>query len=182
MIFFKWVRYYADTVNKDTNMWSEHCAPNLLITFINMMLFKSEAADPKLDKTCQGAEVYMYPGQKYLQMVLVVVGVLMVPIMLFGVPCHARMGETERLGKSFQSRRTIFSRESPSSQLRANGGRAARQRPAGADDRGWRRQRGGGQGSRPAGAVVVRAQSAGTQVHSQTPHSNQCMYTHNMLT
>ena len=40
LIFFKWTAYYADTLHKDTNTRSEHCAPNLLITFINMMLFK----------------------------------------------------------------------------------------------------------------------------------------------
>ena len=37
MIFIKWILYGATY----TGQWSEHCAPNLLITFINMMLFKS---------------------------------------------------------------------------------------------------------------------------------------------
>ena len=37
MIFMKWIMYGA---NK-TGELSEHCAPNLLITFINMMLFKN---------------------------------------------------------------------------------------------------------------------------------------------
>ena len=34
---------------------SEHCAPNLLITFINMMLFKEADFDPKLVK-CHGGK------------------------------------------------------------------------------------------------------------------------------
>ena len=50
---------------------SEHCAPNLLITFINMMLFKEDTPDPNLVAICKGNETYMFPGQKQLQMVLV---------------------------------------------------------------------------------------------------------------
>eukprot|EP00091_Calanus_sinicus_P007383 TRINITY_DN18411_c0_g1_i1.p1 TRINITY_DN18411_c0_g1~~TRINITY_DN18411_c0_g1_i1.p1 ORF type:complete len:127 (+),score=13.90 TRINITY_DN18411_c0_g1_i1:111-491(+) len=42
MIFIKWVLYGANY----TGQWSEHCAPNLLITFINMMLFKNDPPDP----------------------------------------------------------------------------------------------------------------------------------------
>ena len=49
LIFIKWATYYADTAKKATNTRSEHCAPNLLITFINMMLFKNDTPDPKLD-------------------------------------------------------------------------------------------------------------------------------------
>ena len=37
MIFMKWVMYGANF----EGAFSEHCAPNLLITFINMMLFKA---------------------------------------------------------------------------------------------------------------------------------------------
>ncbi len=42
IIIFKWIYYYADTANAATNVRSEHCAPSLLITFINMMLFKGK--------------------------------------------------------------------------------------------------------------------------------------------
>ena len=93
MIFFKWVAYYADTPNKDHNTHSEHCAPNLLITFINMMLFKNEPSDPALEQICKGYEKFMYGGQYGIQMFLVVIGVLMVPIMLFGKPVYARYSE-----------------------------------------------------------------------------------------
>ena len=94
MIFFKWVAYYADTPNKDHNTHSEHCAPNLLITFINMMLFKNEPSDPALEQICKGYEKFMYGGQYGIQMFLVVIGVLMVPIMLFGKPVYARYSES----------------------------------------------------------------------------------------
>ncbi|TRY71734.1 hypothetical protein TCAL_03410, partial [Tigriopus californicus] len=93
MIMFKWVSYYADNATQDTNVWSEHCAPNLLITFINMMLFKAADPDPKLVAICQGKETYMYGGQYYIQVFLVISGVLMVPIMLFGKPIHTIMGK-----------------------------------------------------------------------------------------
>ena len=44
IIFFKWVAYSANVGLQGTegNTHSEHCAPNLLITFINMMLFKGK--------------------------------------------------------------------------------------------------------------------------------------------
>lgn len=86
LIFYKWVWYYPDTLHKDTNTRSEHCAPNLLIIFINMMLFKNPAPDAALAKICQGHESYMFPYQRQIQMFLVVFGILMIPIMLFGKP------------------------------------------------------------------------------------------------
>jgi V-type H+-transporting ATPase subunit a len=83
MIFIKWIMYGANVAEP----FSEHCAPNLLITFINMMLFKGDGdADPKLVELCEGYETYMFRGQGTLQKFLVITGVLMVPIMLFGKP------------------------------------------------------------------------------------------------
>lgn len=87
MIFIKWVLYGANY----TGEWSEHCAPNLLITFINMMLFKEADIDDKL-KDChvngRNYEIYMYAGQGGVQKFLLVTGALMVPIMLLGKPLH----------------------------------------------------------------------------------------------
>ena len=60
LIFLKWVLYYADTANKDTNVYSEHCAPNLLITFINMMLFKNEEPDPELARVNTEDSLYTH--------------------------------------------------------------------------------------------------------------------------
>eukprot|EP00092_Neocalanus_flemingeri_P001102 GFUD01001175.1.p1 GENE.GFUD01001175.1~~GFUD01001175.1.p1 ORF type:complete len:874 (+),score=218.49 GFUD01001175.1:2161-4782(+) len=84
MIFIKWVMYGANKADP----FSEHCAPNLLITFINMMLMKKADVDIKMDKchTSLNYEIYMYPGQDELQKMLLLIGVLMVPIMLLGKP------------------------------------------------------------------------------------------------
>jgi len=91
MIFIKWVLYGASPVENDP--YSEHCAPNLLITFINMMLFKPAEHDEKMVSCVDPSsgfytEIYMYPGQELLQKVLVITGVMMVPIMLFGKPLY----------------------------------------------------------------------------------------------
>ena len=87
MIFIKWIYYGA---NYD-GPFSEHCAPNLLITFINMMLMKTVETDLKMvDCHVNGMEydVYMYPGQAGLQRFLLFFGVIQVPIILFGKPLH----------------------------------------------------------------------------------------------
>ena len=85
MIFIKWIMY---GVNYD-GPYSEHCAPNLLITFINMMLMKTPEVDMTMDKCHVGNmnyENFMYPGQAGFQTMLLVVGVMMVPVMLLGKP------------------------------------------------------------------------------------------------
>jgi len=84
MIFIKWVMYGANMPDP----FSEHCAPNLLITFINMMLMKQADVDLKMDK-CHEAlnyDIYMYPGQQGIQQMLLILGVAMIPIMLLGKP------------------------------------------------------------------------------------------------
>ncbi|XP_040567897.1 V-type proton ATPase 116 kDa subunit a 1 isoform X2 [Lepeophtheirus salmonis] len=81
LIFFKWIMYSAGN-----GIWSEHCAPSLLITFINMMLMKQDKPDPKLEALCQGKETYMFDGQRELQQVLLIFGLLMIPVMFFGKP------------------------------------------------------------------------------------------------
>lgn len=88
MIFMKWTMYGANLPDP----YSEHCAPNLLITFINMMLMKNPEVDVKM-AGCHGDngmnyELWMYAGQRQIQTVLLVFGVLMVPVMLFGKPFY----------------------------------------------------------------------------------------------
>ena len=64
LMIIKWWIYYA--TNEEANLPnSQGCAPSVLITFINMVLFKSEPA-------LEGCEtVYMMgPFQKYLQVCL----------------------------------------------------------------------------------------------------------------
>merc|ERR1719422_1639166 len=87
MIFLKWIMYGA---NK-TGPFSEHCAPNLLITFINMMLFKAAEHDKNLEHCKVGDQIfdiYMFSFQETLQKVLVITGVLMIPVMLLGKPLY----------------------------------------------------------------------------------------------
>lgn len=95
MIFIKWVLYGANY----NGQWSEHCAPNLLITFINMMLFKNDPADPtQLECHVDGVnyDVFMFGFQQQLQMFLVVGGVLMIPIMLLGKPLYILVKRRQR--------------------------------------------------------------------------------------
>jgi len=99
MIFIKWSLYGA---NLDDPM-SEHCAPNLLITFINMMLNKKADVDLKMDgchvKNGLNYEIYMFHGQDGLQKFLVLIGVLMIPIMLFGKPAFIMWQRRQRAAR-----------------------------------------------------------------------------------
>merc|ERR1719352_1538903 len=95
MIFIKWILYGANLPDP----YSEHCAPNLLITFINMMLNKKAEVDMKMDgchSNDKYLEIYMYPGQAGLQSFLVLLGVLMTPIMLFGKPAFIMYKRRQR--------------------------------------------------------------------------------------
>merc|ERR1711997_1447282 len=64
---------------------SQGCAPSVLITFINMVLFKSENA-------LQGCETVYMMGefQKYLQYLLVIASVVCIPVMLMMKPLYLR--------------------------------------------------------------------------------------------
>merc|ERR1711974_145105 len=67
------------------------CAPNLLITFINMMLMKAADHDEELINCVSDGiptDLYMYRGQETFQKILVIVAVLMIPVMLFGNPVY----------------------------------------------------------------------------------------------
>ncbi|CAH2071915.1 unnamed protein product, partial [Iphiclides podalirius] len=85
LMFIKWTSY-GPTPGKlgsddpDVIRTSAYCAPSILITFINMMLFKT---DPNTRPQCDDV---MYAGQMGLQKMFVVVALLCVPIMLFGKP------------------------------------------------------------------------------------------------
>lgn len=76
LVFHKWVAYDA---KGDADGSGPHCAPSILIIFINMVLFKS---GEKIGE----CEPYMYSGQEGFQKFLVVIAVFCVPWMLFGKP------------------------------------------------------------------------------------------------
>ncbi len=59
-MFYKWATYYANN-KPEEEAFSERCAPSILITFINMILFQPN--DPLYDSCGEG---YMYWGQVIL--------------------------------------------------------------------------------------------------------------------
>ncbi|KAE8747559.1 V-ATPase V0 Subunit A Variant 2 [Frankliniella occidentalis] len=78
LMFIKWVTYEANAMD---DALKPTCAPSILITFINMVLFKPA------DKVA-GCDPYMYGGQAGLQKLLVVVALLCVPWMLLAKPLY----------------------------------------------------------------------------------------------
>ncbi|XP_071535603.1 V-type proton ATPase 116 kDa subunit a 1-like isoform X2 [Panulirus ornatus] len=77
LVFHKWIHYGCGPTFDVANQ--ERCAPSVLITFINMVLFKTD----KVEHPCK---LWMYPGQNIVQLVLIALGLICVPIMLFPKP------------------------------------------------------------------------------------------------
>lgn len=81
LMFIKWIKYSAASPVVEL---SEHCAPSILITFINMVLFKAP------DEPSPGSKVicspWMYAGQSGLQKLLVLSALACIPWMLFAKP------------------------------------------------------------------------------------------------
>ncbi|KAG5322144.1 VPP1 ATPase, partial [Acromyrmex heyeri] len=75
LMFIKWIKYGP----KNDPIDGPGCAPSVLITFINMVLFKPSTKVGNCDP-------YMYGGQSGLQKFLVVVALLCVPWMLLAKP------------------------------------------------------------------------------------------------
>ncbi|XP_062124633.1 V-type proton ATPase 116 kDa subunit a 1 isoform X4 [Drosophila sulfurigaster albostrigata] len=76
LMFIKWNRFAAT----NPMPYSEGCAPSILITFIDMVLFNTPKTPPK------GCEVYMFWGQHFIQVVFVLVALGCIPVMLLGKP------------------------------------------------------------------------------------------------
>ncbi|PSN32175.1 hypothetical protein C0J52_26601 [Blattella germanica] len=66
----------------DVIRFGASCAPNVLILFINMMLFKSNPA------TAPGCQEFMFEGQDLVQKVFVIIAVLCIPTLLLGKPLY----------------------------------------------------------------------------------------------
>lgn len=77
----KWSKELAFYAFSEADLpYSPHCAPSILITFINMVLFK----DTKFDPACNSAT--MYAGQLGIQKLLVLLALVCVPWMLLAKP------------------------------------------------------------------------------------------------
>lgn len=79
LMFIKWIKFSA----ANSGQFSEACAPSILITFINMVLFKSPDINQNSD-----CSPYMFAGQAGFQKFLVIIAVLCIPWMLFAKPIH----------------------------------------------------------------------------------------------
>jgi V-type H+-transporting ATPase subunit a len=75
LMFIKWNRFSAH----NEEPFSIHCAPSILITFINMVLFKSTPVS-------EGCQPNMFAGQMALQPLLVFCALICIPWMLFAKP------------------------------------------------------------------------------------------------
>jgi V-type H+-transporting ATPase subunit a len=76
LMFFKWTNYGPCTGDEKTG---SYCAPSVLITFINILLFRENTAPEECDK-------YMYDGQREFQMFLVLVAFVCIMWMLLAKP------------------------------------------------------------------------------------------------
>ena len=79
LMVIKWWLYFASNDPKEIQQ-SEGCAPSVLITFINMVMFKGDEPLPNCGTT------YMYKGQHGIQIFLLIASVLCIPIMLLVKP------------------------------------------------------------------------------------------------
>lgn len=72
LMFYKWVVYTPAHAA---------CAPSLLITFINMLMFKKS-------EPLENCDLFLYPNQELAQMTLVFIALICVPWMLFIKPVY----------------------------------------------------------------------------------------------
>ena len=92
LMFHKWTAYTAGGFDGDAKT-TERCAPSILITFINMVLFKYGEDAPPLSPEC--GDPYMFAGQTFFQRLFVIVAVACVPWMLLGKPLMKRNAPKE---------------------------------------------------------------------------------------
>lgn len=84
LMFIKWMKY--SVLNEPP--YDSHCAPSILITFINMILMKSSEKVGDCDPM-------MFWGQGFLQGVLVFAAFVCIPWMLLAKPLHIMRSRKE---------------------------------------------------------------------------------------
>lgn len=82
LMFMKWVKYSAAD---ERIRFRPGCAPSILITFINMMMFQ------EANEGDAGCDPYMYDGQVAVQKGLLIVAIVCIPVMMFGKPVCAQL-------------------------------------------------------------------------------------------
>ncbi|XP_045494486.1 V-type proton ATPase 116 kDa subunit a1 isoform X3 [Colias croceus] len=101
LMFIKWTSYgpspgHFGSDDPEIVKSSAYCAPSILITFINMMLFKTDSNPrPQCDET-------MFAGQLVFQKLFVIVALMCVPVMLFGKPYFIMKEQKERATQGAQ--------------------------------------------------------------------------------
>ncbi|CAB3237965.1 unnamed protein product [Arctia plantaginis] len=102
LMFIKWTSYGpSPALNFNTSLpevvrSSGYCAPSILITFINMMLFKH---DENAREVC---DEVMFAGQMTIQKMFVIIALLCVPVMLFGKPYFIMKDQKQRARQGHQ--------------------------------------------------------------------------------
>lgn len=91
LMFVKWFKYSATFERPYTT----DCAPSILITFINMVLFKSPDIIEPTDTNPHPCGPYMFWGQGFWERVLVLGALLCVPFMLLAKPLHIMRSRKE---------------------------------------------------------------------------------------
>ncbi|CAG4919632.1 unnamed protein product [Colias eurytheme] len=101
LMFIKWTSYgpspgHFGSDDPEIVKSSAYCAPSILITFINMMLFKTDS-NPRsqCDET-------MFAGQLVFQKLFVITALMCVPVMLFGKPYFIMKEQKERATQGAQ--------------------------------------------------------------------------------
>lgn len=105
MMFFKWIMFSPKSADL---AHSPGCAPSVLVMFINMMLVSK-------NKLLDGCED-LYPNQRLIQIILVLVAVCCVPWMLCGKPIYIMMQ---------RKKRPVAALDEDSATTLADGGKAA---------------------------------------------------------
>ncbi|CAD0197148.1 unnamed protein product [Chrysodeixis includens] len=102
LMFIKWTSYgptpgHFGSDEPEIVKTSAYCAPSILITFINMMLFKHD------ENTRPVCDPVMYAGQMGIQKFFVIVALMCVPVMLFGKPYFIMKEQKERARQGHQA-------------------------------------------------------------------------------
>ena len=94
LMLHKWTAFTAGGFDGDV-LTTERCAPSILITFINMVLFKYSEEDGAAPLSPECGDPYMFFGQTGIQRLFVLVAVLCIPWMLLGKPLLKRNAPKE---------------------------------------------------------------------------------------